>query len=394
MASILETNSKGKPPVLQNWLARIAGEPSSGMSEFPIYTDAHITGEIRRNDWPYSFLNAVPFYNEPGIVKASVILRVNNHLSASVRPDFSKTDTSTYHGGHLTDELAAIASLCVGARMRAGGASRHFEKASSDPFGQPVAWDPKPTPSLQLDKNRLVLPNVVGSHSLEELTRMEWLLRLDSRQSVSLVRAARLYQDALWIAESDPALAWLMLVSALETGANEWRASYGSPVERLSYSKPELIKYLQNVEVEGLIETVARQFVDSLGATKKFVEFALEFLPPPPEARPVEWLQVLWEEEEMTTVLKKVYGYRSKALHAGTPFPAPMCDPPYRFGSDTGFAEKGTVGLAASTRGGTWRAEDLPISLHAFHYVARGVLLGWWECMKDGNTRSENKCGA
>jgi len=34
---------------------------------------------------------------------------------------------------------------------------------------------------------------------------------------VALTRAARLYQDALWMIESEPSLAWLLLVSAIET---------------------------------------------------------------------------------------------------------------------------------------------------------------------------------
>ncbi len=371
-------------PILQNWIARNSGLEKYGIYEFPLYTDARMTGQIQRASWPYAFLNTVPFHDEPGYVQAPVILRVDAHIPKAERPDFSRTDASLYHGGLLTDEIAALASLCIGVRMRAGGESRRFDSMEQDPLGRPVAWDRRPIPTLNLNKNRLILPDIVGTHSLDELNRFESLLRLSASQSVHLIRAARLYQDALWIVESEPALAWLMLVSALETGANQWRAASGTAVERLTYSKPELVEILAAAGGSTLTEAVANQIEQSLGATKKFVDFTLQFLPPAPSARPSEAFQIPWDCESMRKVLRLIYGYRSKALHGGTPFPAPMCDHAVRINRSEGFVERGTVGLAASTQGGVWLAKDVPISLHTFHYIVREALLNWWRTMADG----------
>lgn len=371
-------------PILRNWIARNAGMERYGTYEFPLYTDARMTGHIRRTDWPYAFLNTVPIHDEPGYVQAPVILRVDAHIAQSERPNFSKTDASAYHGGLVTDEIAALASLCIGVRMRAGGQSRRFDSMEQDPLGRPVAWDHRPIPTLDLNKNRLVLPDIVGDHSLEELNRFEWLLRLSASQSVSLVRAARLYQDALWIVESEPALAWLMFVSALETAASQWHAASGTAIERLAYSRPELVEMLARAGGDALIKEVAKQIEQSLGATKKFVEFSLQFLPSPPSKRPPEEFQIPWDGESMKKVLRLIYGYRSKALHGGTPFPAPMCNHAFRMSASEAFAERGTVGLAASERGGVWLAKDVPISLHTFHYVVREALLGWWKSMANG----------
>ena len=47
-------------PVLQNWIARKVGLERYGIYEFPLYTDARMTGQIQRADWPYAFLNTVP----------------------------------------------------------------------------------------------------------------------------------------------------------------------------------------------------------------------------------------------------------------------------------------------------------------------------------------------
>jgi len=371
-------------PILQNWIARNAGLERYGIYEFPLYTDARMTGQIQRADWPYAFLNTVPIHDEPGYIQAPVILRVDTHIAKFKRPDFSKTDASLYHGGLITDEIAALASLCIGVRMRAGGESRQFDGMEQDPLGRPVAWDRRAIPTLDLNKNRLVLPDIVGTHSLEELKRFEWLLRISASQSVALVRAARLYQDALWIVESEPALAWLMFVSALETAANQWQAASGTAIERLAYSKPELVEILAGAGGDALIKAVAGQVEESLGATRKFVEFSLQFLPSPPSVRSSEGFQIPWDSESMKKVLRLIYGYRSKALHGGTPFPAPMCDHAFRISASEGFAERGTVGLATSTRGGVWLAKDVPISLHTFHYIVREALLGWWKSMADG----------
>ncbi len=270
--------------------------------------------------------------------------------------------------------------------MRAGGESRCFS-GLDDPLGRPIGWDHRPMPVLNLDRNELVLPEVVGEHSLEELNRLELLLRLSPPQAVAIVRAARLYEDALWIVESEPSLAWLMIVSSLETAANQWQTEDGTAVERLTDAKPDLVKILKATGGDSLVETVAAAIEPSLGATRKFVKFMLHFLPPAPKIRPSEPFQILWDERPMKKIFTKVYEYRSKALHEGKPFPAPMCAPACKLDVD-GYVEKGTFALAEGSCGGVWKANAVPISLHTFHHIARGVLLKWWENMACGGNEA------
>lgn len=371
-------------PVVLNWLARTAGEERFATFEFPLFSDAGFTGEIRDGSWPYEFLNTVPVSFDPGDVNAPVILRCHIHRSQSEVPDFSRTESSAYHGGEMTDEIAALASLCTGTRLRAGGASRAFDASTQDPLGRPVSWDRRPIPVLRLNPKRLVLPGVVGLHSLEALQRFKSLPSLTAKQAVSLVRAARLYQDALWIAESEPALAWLMFVSAIETAGNEWSANNGTPLDRLEQSKPELVQMITDASSRELAEKIANAIEPSLGATKKFVEFSLAFLPDPPEKRPLPAFQIEWEVAALKKTFGIIYGYRSKALHGGSPFPAPMCEPAEAHEIMEGISERGTTGLAASTMGGVWRAKDLPVNLHMYHYIVRGTLLRWWASLADG----------
>lgn len=374
--------SNHKLPVVLNWLARSEGAERIATFEFPLFSDAGFTGQVRAKNWPYEFLNTVPTDIEAGEVKAPLILRCHIHAPQSVVPDFSKTDSSAYHGGVMTDEVAALASLCTGTRLRAGGMSRAFDPSTQDPLGRPVSWDRRAVPAMRLNPKRLVLPDVVGLHNLDSLHRFESLPSLSGRQAVALVRAARLYQDALWIAESEPALAWLMLVSAIETAADDWSATTGTPIDRLEQSKPELVQMITEASSRELAEKIANAIEPSLGATKKFVEFSLAFLPQPPQKRPLAAFQIEWEPAALKKTFGIIYGYRSKALHGGTPFPAPMCEPAETHQVMEGVSERGTTGLAASTMGGFWRAKDLPVNLHMYHYLVRETLLKWWASLE------------
>ena len=110
---------------------------------------------------------------------------------------------------------------------------------------------------------------------------------------------------------------------------------------------------------------------------RKFRKFIIKFKPPSPTKRPPNVLCHPWEEQALEQSMIKIYDYRSKALHEGIPFPAPMCDPPFFDESWDAPAEK-PLGLGAQTMGGSWVVEDLPMLLHTFEYIVRQVLLKWW----------------
>lgn len=234
-----------------------------------------------------------------------------------------------------------------------------------------------------LHRERALLPDVAGRGDLRELSpRLGTLPRLDPEDCIELVRAARLYQEALWVAESEPNMAWLMLVSALETAANRWKTSWGTPLENLRAAMPELVSRIERVEDDKLTNFVAKKLGHLVKSTEKFVAFVQEHLPAPPSLRPeLPANQVEWTSANMAAVLRIVYDYRSKALHGGTPFPAPMCLPAGMGTADGPLVEVGTDSLAVTTEGGYWEAKDLPISLPTFHYLVRGTLLRWWDSL-------------
>lgn len=360
------------PVSCANWKAFERHAELKTIVEYPLYTDARILGDITEGYGPYKFLNTVPAEDRPGLLTPSIILRAEIYLDND-HPKMDETDTSIYHGGWFSDEIAALVSLFLGIRTKAADVSRRFDK-DCDPLGRPQAFRFRNAPTMSPPCSRLKIPSSVGEHSLDSLYPMKLLPRLNRDKATAVIRAARLYQDALWIAESEPALSWLMFVSALETGANMWHNGEDSPASKLAASKPDLYKMLEDTGIDGLSERVANEISSSLGATSKFTKFVLKFLPAPPETRPVEWAQISWTKSQMRSALSTIYNYRSKALHGGIPFPAPMCLEGMVYGDC--IAEKPT-GLAFSSLGGVWLAEDTPMLLHVFEYITRRVLTKW-----------------
>jgi len=165
----------------------------------------------------------------------------------------------------------------------------------------------------------------------------------------------------------------------LEVAANEWQKEQGDKIARLQHSKPDLYKFLVNLEDRSILPTVAEHIADSLGITRKFVEFVSKFLPDPPQLRPPELAQFNWESSQLKKALRTIYGYRSDALHNGRPFPGPMCEAPARLDSSWQAPAEKMIAQATSQRGGVWLQDAIPMNLYLFEYIARTALLKWWE---------------
>lgn len=373
-------------PILENWQAQIRNEPRFETQEFPMYTDARLISEVRSGCGPYSFLNALPRPELLGKVQTGFFLRCDFHWAYPFRSGSLKTDEANYHGGWLQDEASALASLVLGVRVRAGDHSRTFGALNDDPMGTPRANLNSP-PTLSLRHGRLIVPSASGQRILSELTMLGLLLKLSPPQSVALLRAARLYQDALWIVESEPELAWLMLVSALETAALTWHQKELTSIEILKTAKSEFAKSL-DAKGHEILAFVAGEVAPLFKSTAKYQRFCLHFLPAVPTTRPYEYQQVEWTNSNWKRILNKVYEYRSRALHSGIPFPRPMCEPPEMHGPDSVPSEKGTDALAVRTLGASWNANDLPVSLNTFTQLTQSILIAWWRDMA-GDNRSK-----
>jgi len=134
-----------------------------------------------------------------------------------------------------------------------------------------------------------------------------------------------------------------------------------------------------------VLDTVAEALHLLIGATGKFVAFCTTFVPEPPERRP-EFGKFDFAPDSYKAAIKQIYSYRSRALHGGTPFPHPMCMPPMSNHDGNGVAAECLLSLGEASRGATWVTKDIPMHLHLFAHISRGVLLNWWRSLANNST--------
>lgn len=332
------------------------------------YTDAHLTDHVTTGLGPYRIINLIP--SPRAGLTPSLIVRTDLRLVSE--PDMSRTDDSAYHGADFFEELAAMLSLALGIRCRSGGITRYWEIDDTDPMGWPIEFDHRP-PYLPQGQRGNVIPRLTRTVALSDAVPfLQRFMATDAANAVTVIRASRLYQQAVWASDADPNQAWIQLISAIEVVATNWKSAKIPPLERLRKAWPELA---ETVEAQGAghAEAVARLVAQLVRSTQRFLSFMENFLPGPPDERP-KWDQVDWAC--MTDYLRMTYNYRSRALHAGTPFPEPMCEVPRVF--DDGVPIERPMGYATGVPEASWLAEDTPMLLSTFEYIVRGALLRWW----------------
>jgi hypothetical protein len=379
-----------------NWRCQLEKDESTppySAQEVQLFSDAHFIGTNIEHG-PYFLMNAEPFqWSSPELSQlmyARLVLRVEQYLDPREDPTISPrgTDTSRYHGGTFLDEMAALYSLCWGVRLRAGGVVREFSSLNGyDIYGQPRTPTPDETPIfLPPHDGKYVLPWHPTDRQIGDIQeQIKSYILLSPKEASTLIRSARLYQDSVWLAESNPEISWLLLASAVEVAANHWiqeELAFDSE-EELKYFNPRLVKELENLEHDRAeaIETVSKHLKGLLGATKKFRQFLLRFRPQEPPVNRPNFLQVEWSEDSMKDIFNKIYNHRSLALHEGIPFPEPMCRPPGLDYQNNIPRERPDTGLFIATLGASWKAKDVPIHFHVFEYIVRHSLLNWWQDM-------------
>lgn len=373
----------------RNWNAFENGFEESERSEAAFYSDADLNLNISEGLGPYELLAThgdprrgvgprLAFRMEFGVRLDD--LMGESHASGRAAIELLKSggsaaeiEESGYHGGDIFDEFAALVSLALGIRCRSGGRTRLW--TAGDPLGYPIEWDHRPPYLPPSDRHGPLLPRL-AEPSMTQSSAAK-LLQLyhasDAEDAITLVRAARLYQQAVWIADADPNQAWIMLVSAIETAAVRWVVADVSPLDRIRAGMPRLARRLAGLP-EEVANPIAELLAPLVGAQQRYLALLKEFGPPPPPDRPPEAFQVEWER--LLEHARTIYDYRSRALHAGTPFPDPMCQSP-TFPNEKDYLEK-PFGLATQVNESVWPEEATPMLLATFEYIARKTLQGWW----------------
>ena len=193
------------------------------------------------------------------------------------------------------------------------------------------------------------------------------------KQARALVRAARSYQEAIWIADSDPRQAWLRLVTAVEVVA-ALQPKLPAP-ERLRAVYPEMADKILRCGSPELVDWFTKKIADREGAQARFLDFLKRFQAPPPPRRPKSPERQNWRE--LHQQLRNIYQVRSDDLHKGSPIPKVMCQSPYV--SPRGIAPEVTYSTPSAREG--------RLRLHVFEYIVRYALLAWWRSIRDAPSR-------
>lgn len=217
-----------------------------------------------------------------------LFVRFGDYSEFSI-PNSNDTATDAYHGGLIFDEIAALVSLTLGIRARAGYVTREFSD-KHDPFGRPVERR-RPPRILSIDYDRLVVPNAVfGKKSIDSIGLFSRIPYLKIEEANALIKSARAYQNALLVAESDPSLSWIFLVTSIERAA-KGRASIGKTKQDIyRMMEPDFSSKLEALSPDAF-NLVAMKYADLVKSTFHFIEFLKAYLPDPPIDRPAEWAQ-------------------------------------------------------------------------------------------------------
>ncbi|MFE2584808.1 hypothetical protein [Streptomyces sp. NPDC059378] len=373
------------------WSVRLWGylaDPNRGWVSL-LYSDAQISGiDGDETIGPYRLTPlAAAADHQPGQLRPVLEL-----ASWFRHPDQqpAASGSANWTGLSIHQEVAALASLVLGIRLRGNDPSPRYQQQDGSITTYEVAAQVVPSaPSSPWSSP--ILPGLADSTADLGPLRpyLESLPRLAAHHTVQLVRAARQYADALWIAEGDPELAWLMLVSAVEVAAAAHQATTEDYTLLVKDAFPLSAKALVATGgEERLAEAAATEFDSLIKSTVRFLAFARDFRPDPPDGRTVDPDgQLPWSWGKMRKALSTVYRLRSHRLHAGIAFPWPLLIPPPA-ASDGLPAEVFTQDTHGSGDT-TWLAAELPMTLAVFAYLVRSMLLRWWTTLTEGAVRPD-----
>lgn len=362
----------------RNWSAFHQGEPELENADDEVYSDRHFVGGPAELG-PYrlaAIISSPPHPSAPAVrPSVKLTLGIHDQLIPDLVVDgkLAPANSDAYHGGGISDEVAALTSLHLGVRLRVAGTSRLSGFHDDDAPGRPDIFLEVPPLAHPGRLGREYVPAALTRPAtLDKLGRIKTFPQVAGKDQVPLVRAARAYATGLWWSNEDPNLAWLQLVTAVEIAASK-RKIHSSSEELIEELWPELWAALASADT-GVRAQVTKVVAPQARATRKFIDFVTEYAPAPPESRPpydvLDW-------DGMRGHAKLIYGHRSKALHDGKPFPLPMLEQPRQH--DDGSLQETPGGMSTSGQGGIWNHDEAPMLLSTFEHIARGALLRWWD---------------
>lgn len=315
--------------------------------EYEVTTDSTIVGEFEYGPYYFTIWEFLPVRHEGQHRK--LCLRITEKTYDIGDFHFNGEDW-LYHGGGVAEELISLSSLFLRRRLI---------------LGPKVRWDDKPRLFKDLP-GWIDKPVVKGESNLSEIPSLLHLVgNLDISYHQRFILATRLYHQALLLIENQPDLAYLNLISAVETMSNDYQID-GVQLSEINEKLDNLINKVEDERLQKqLKQTILKKekFI-----RRRFMKFTLDNTTDDfwkDETRPKIGKI---EKDDLPKLLKKIYDQRSDTLHGGKPFPSYIFHSPLKEG-EIPFAKSIPVGSRK------WDEDEYIPYPHFFERLVNHVLI-------------------
>lgn len=316
--------------------------------EYELTTDAKILGYYTYD--PYGFC-IWEFADKRDGEERKLILRTEQYTASwhleSDSPEY-------YHGGDIPEELVALASLFLRRKIKLGPIVRmnDFPKL----IGITRRW---------IDRDL-----IEDVSNLKDLIKwLELVERLDIKYHYKFILATRLYHRAILDIETQPDVAYLNLISAIEVLSNEFELDdvLENLKDNLDIELLDEIRSLDEPDLQKEFEIALLKRINK--RPQQFVKFILKYIMDDDEFWTYEKRPKYWKitPKVLPELLERVYQQRSNFLHDGVPFQPDIFHPP-------ALKTEINIGKALQDRGKKWTSEEFIPYPHFFERLINHVL--------------------
>jgi len=273
------------------------------VTEYEIIADSDIVGSLTYDPYKCSIWEFSSKYEGE---ERKLCLRVREKVYPAVyQPKKPEEYSGFYHGGSIAEEFVYLASLFLRRRLE---------------LGPIVRWNDVPH-FISKRKEWLDKQLILGKSSLHNLT--DWFQLTEGLNRIyhqRFILATKFYHRALSLIDDQPDMAYIDLVSAIETLSRDF--DIGN-VTIADLNNQKLEKYVSAIDDAGLRSNIEKVIVKAYSFSKRrFKDFILDYTEETfwaDQKRPVHGKIKC---EELASLLGRIYDQRSKTLHNGEPFPA------------------------------------------------------------------------
>lgn len=243
--------------------------------EYPLYTDnPRIMGAIESE--PISLLNPV-IHNHKGVFLPRILLRFFNYINSEEVIDYTTQPTidskiKSYESA--PNELSYLINLRLGIRTKIGSCTREFKLpfTNNSNYGFIPNFNYYPNFEKEvLVSEYPVIPSLFNPVNLSIEAYFKKLISLSEKNLCNVVRVAKLYSSAIFLAERSPKISWILLVSAIEVAAEAKRDGSNN----LALIKQEFPKLYDLIDLANNSKDIFKELnkAINLKAQQKFIKF-------------------------------------------------------------------------------------------------------------------------